>query len=100
MASGTFAQLNEQYPLLVDNQLVQFNQQLLLGRITTLMDSYKKLVLLYHTLGSSQYQTVKTVSKSVEEIVADFKEAYTEAEAIIESYDVMRQQNVAFPTCN
>ena len=62
------------------------------------MDSYKKLVLLYHTLGSSQYQTVKTVSKSVEEIVADFKEAYTEAEAIIESYDVMRQQNMEIAT--
>jgi len=34
-AAGTFAQLEAQYTLLVDNQLLQLNQQLLLGRLTT-----------------------------------------------------------------
>ena len=68
LASGTFTQSDEQYPLLVDNQLIQFNEQLLLGKVTALINSYKTLIILYHNLGNAQYQTVKTISKSVEEV--------------------------------
>jgi hypothetical protein len=100
LASGTFTQLDEQYPLLVDNQLIQFNEQLLLGKLTALIDSYKTLIILYHSLGNAQYQTVKTISKSVEEVADKFKDTYMEAEFVIESYEVMRQRNVAIMQFN
>ena len=51
-------------------------------------------------IGNAQYQTVKTISKSVEEVADKFKDTYMEAEAVIESYEVMRQRNVAIKRFN